>query len=151
MLHFPCWVRTLLSLALIAIAPQAARAAEVKWLSDVDAAWKQAREQDRPMLVLLSTSNCRYCVMLQNVSFADPDVVQIVENGFVPVAVDAKDVDWLVQEQKVVSYPTTLVISPTADIVDRIKGYLKPEELKPRLAKSAGPTRTVSKERENKK
>lgn len=144
-------VQLLLALALLAAGHCSCQAAEVKWQSDVSAAWKQAREQDRPLLVFITTSNCRYCTMMQNVAFADPQVAEVIERGFVPVSVDAKDVAWLVRDQKVGSYPTTLIISPGAEIVDRIKGYLKPEELKPRLAKSAAPTRTASKEPAEKK
>jgi uncharacterized protein YyaL (SSP411 family) len=134
----------LLALAMLASTP--VLAGEVGWQSDVNVAWKQAREQDRPLLVFITTSNCRYCTMMQNVSFADPEVAEVLQRGFIPAAVDAKDVAWLVRDQKVSSYPTTLVISPGAEVVERIKGYLKPEELKPRLEKVAAPARTASKE-----
>lgn len=137
--------RRLILLAPLALAIPAARGAEgIAWRSDVEAAWKQACEEDRPLLIFISTSGCRYCTMMQNTSFADPGVAQVVQNGFIAASVDAKNVDWLIRDQQVTSYPTTLVILPSADIADRIKGYLKPADLKPRLAKHAGPTRTAA-------
>jgi thioredoxin-related protein len=150
----PCLRRTFLflfTLALLSAGAPSAWGGDVDWQTDVTTAWKQAREQERPLLVFITTSNCRYCTMMQNVSFADPDVVEVIERGFVPTAVDAKDVSWLVRDQKVSSYPTTLIISPAAEVVDRIKGYVKPEELKPRLARTAAPTRTASKQPAEKK
>jgi thioredoxin-related protein len=143
-------VRILVPLMLLAWLPPC-WAGDPEWHSDVEVAWKQAKERERPMLVFITTSGCRYCTMMQNVSFADPAVAELLHRGFVPAVVDAKNVAWLVQEQKVNSYPTTLIISPAAEVVDRINGYLKPGELKPRLAKLAAPTRTAANEPAEKK
>ncbi len=143
-------VGLLLSLAMLA-AGALCPAAEIEWQTDVDAAWKQARQQDRPLLVFISTSGCRYCTLMQTVSFADPEVCELLEQGFVPTAVDAKDVAWLVRDQKVGSYPTTIIITPSAEVVDKIKGYVKPAELKSRLAKSAATNRTALKQQNEKK
>src|SRR5688500_471331 len=106
----PRMIQLLLALALLALSD--VRGAEVEWQSDVNEAWKQAREQDRAILVVITTENCRYCAMMQNVSFADAAVTEVIERGFVPAAVDAKQVGWLVRDQKVSSYPTTLIIAP---------------------------------------
>jgi thioredoxin-related protein len=121
-------------------------AADIAWHDNVDVAWKEAREQERPLLVFITTAGCRYCTMMHNVTFADPDVAALIDQGFVPAAVDAAAVDWLVQDQKISSFPTTLVISREAKVVDRIKGYLKPAEIKPRLTRSAAAQRTASRE-----
>jgi protein disulfide-isomerase len=126
-------------------------AADPVWHSDVDAAWKEARKQERPLLVFLSTAGCRYCTLMQNGSFADPDVAGLIVHGFVIAAVDADDVAWLVKSQKIESYPTTLVIAPDAKVVDRINGYLKAADLAPRLAKTAAPQRISSRDGADKK
>lgn len=146
-------LRRLILLAPLAMlaTPVAFAAEGIAWQSDVEAAWKRACEEDRPLLIFISTSGCRYCKMMQNISFADSGVAQVVQNGYIAASVDAKNVAWLIRDQEVTSYPTTLVILPSADIVDRIKGYLKPADLKPRLAKNAGPTRTAAKPSAEKK
>jgi thioredoxin-related protein len=140
----------LLLFALLASPPPCV-AGEIEWHKDLDPAWKQAREEKRPLLVFITTSNCRYCTLMQSVSFAHPKVVELLEDGFVPAAVDAKDVAWLVRDQKVSTFPTTLIIAPSSEIVDRIKGYLKPEELRSRLQKTVATARTASKEPAEKK
>ena len=141
------WLMFLLAL----LASSAASAEGIAWQTDVEAAWKQACDEERTLLIFISSNGCRYCTMMQNISFADPGVSNLVQHGYVAAAVNAQDVDWLIREQEITSYPTTLVILPSSDIVDRIKGYIKPAELKPRLAKHAAPKRTASRPAADKK
>jgi thioredoxin-related protein len=131
--------------AVLACAFSTARAADLDWQSDLDAAWQQSRQEQRPLLVFLTTSGCRYCTLMQTTTFTDPGVAELIERGFVPAAVDAKNAAWLVKSQKVGTFPTTLVISSEAQVIDRINGYVKPADLKPRLAKTAASGRTASK------
>ncbi len=141
----------LLALSLLAAMISPCGAADAVWHDDVDVAWREARQNQRPLLVFITTAGCRYCTMMQNVSFADPAVADLMGGGFVLAAVDADQVDWLVKEENVRSFPTTLVISHKAKVVDRINGYLKPAELKPRLAKTAESQRIASRGRAVKK
>lgn len=145
--------RVLSRLCLLAVfaAAMPCAAEEGTWHTDVDAAWKDARQRQRPLLVFITTSGCRYCTLMQNTTFADPEVAKIIEQGFVPAAVDAGSVAWLVRKQNVKSYPTTLIITPEAEVVDHMKGYLKPSEIKPRLARNAPPGSVASKEPEQRK
>ena len=139
----PRFCRWLCLLMLAATA--SVHAADLAWESDVDAAWKVAREKQRPLLVFITTAGCRYCTLMQNTTFADPDVADLIDRGFVPAAVDAKDVAWLIKSQKVTSFPTTLVISADAQVLDRINGYVKAAELVPRLNKTAAGDGTAAK------
>ena len=72
-------------------------------------------------------------------------MADLIDRGFVPAAVDAKDVAWLIKSQKVTSFPTTLVISADAQVLDRINGYVKAAELVPRLSKTAAGDGTAAK------
>ena len=145
----PRFCRWLL-LAMLATAFTHAQAADLDWQSDLDAAWKLAKERQRPLLVFISTSGCRFCTLMQNTTFADPDVTDLIDRGFVPASVDAKDVAWLIKSQRVGSFPTTLVISSDAQVLDKISGYVKPSEMKPRLAKTAAGERSASKSTQRK-
>ena len=143
-------ISSLVSLAtLAAVSP--CWAADVSWHHDVEAAWKEAREQQRPLLVFVTTSGCRYCTMMRNVTFTDSHVANVIEGGFVAAAVDAKDVGWMVKDQKITSFPTTLVISTDAEVVDRIKGFVKPNELAVRLSKTSAGDHVVTRQQAPKK
>lgn len=127
--------RAWVSCLLLAVAAWtgSASAAELDWGSDVDAAWKTSVAEQRPIVLFVTRPNCRFCVEMKNKTFRDPEVSARIERSFVAVAVDAKDVDWLVKDMKITGYPTTLLISPKAEVVDRIKGFLPPSQFAPRL------------------
>jgi thioredoxin-related protein len=137
-------IKGLLVMALLVAATRPCLAADRDWHDDVDAAWNEARQHERPLLLFISTAGCRYCTMMQNGTFSDPAVAELITQGFVPAAVNADDVAWLVKSEKIASYPTTLVISREAKVIEHIRGYVKPAELKPRLARTAAVERTAS-------
>ena len=142
--------RAWLSCLFVAVAAGAGSvsAAEVQWGADVDAAWKVSVAEQRPMVLFVTRPNCRFCVEMKNKTFRDPQVSTRIEQSFVAVAVEADDVGWLVKEMKITAYPTTLLISPKAEVVDRIKGFLPPNQFAPRLDR-ATPRELAT--RENKK
>jgi uncharacterized protein YyaL (SSP411 family) len=115
----------------------ASRAGEIAWESDVDAAWRAAVAQQRPVLLFVTRANCRYCVEMKQKTFRDPDVAECIGQGFVPVAVDAARIEELVKHLGLAAYPTTLIISPQAQVIDRMQGFLPAERLLPRLERAA--------------
>lgn len=119
-------------------------AADVAWQSDVDAAWQTSVRENRPLLVFLTSSGCRYCSMMKQKTYSDPTIAAKIEQSFVPVAVDASRVAWLVKQMEVSGYPTTLIISPEAEVLDHLKGYVAPERLLPRLDQAAPPGRIAT-------
>lgn len=127
----------LFAVLLTVILANAGQASEVAWNSDVDVAWRAAVQQDRPVLLFVTRANCRYCVEMKKKTMRDPAVAAQIEQGFVPVAVDAAKIAELVKQLGVTAYPTTLIISPKAEIVDRMQGYLPPERFLPRLERAS--------------
>ena len=70
---------------------------------------------------------------MKTVTFADEQVRELVNGGFVPLAVDPTSDAELIKELKITAYPTTLVISPDEGLLDQFKGYLPPAEFVRRL------------------
>lgn len=120
-------------LALLAIFGKPALAEEIAWLHDTEAAWRQTVSEGRPLLLFVTRANCKYCAQMKTVTFADEQVRELVASGFVPLAVDPTSDAALIKELKITAYPTTLVISPEAGLLDQFKGYLPPAEFQRRL------------------
>jgi thioredoxin-related protein len=112
--------------------------AKVSWRSNYDAVCKEAKDSQKPILLLFCTSNCFYCDKLELMVLGDPDIAGIVNNRFVPLKVAGKD-SWLVEALKVVSYPT--LVLATADgkmkILKRFDGCPEPAELLSKLEEVA--------------
>lgn len=112
---------------------------EITWLRDADEAWAEAVKADRPLVLFITRSKCRFCMKMKSVTFADAEVTAQINSSFVPLAIDPKTDAALIKELKIASYPTTLIISPEAVTLERIKGYLPPEKFLERLARSSTP------------
>lgn len=115
---------------------QAALAEEIVWLHDTDAAWQKTIDEQRLLLLFVTRPNCKYCSQMKGVTFADERVTALVGAAFVPLAIDPASDPELIKELKIAAYPTTLIISPEAGLLDRFKGYLPPAEFQRRLNRS---------------
>ena len=104
-----------------------------EWHHDARQAWQLAREQQRPMLLYFTMSGCVYCRKMERDTFADASVAQDIRDRFVAAHVTAEQNANLVRSLKVRSYPTTVIISPHAGVIDYISGYVSPEQLRSRL------------------
>lgn len=111
-----------------------ATAAKVDWLSDVDQGWQATQTTDRPMLLFVTKSSCKYCIKMKRNTYADADVASQINEAFVPVMIDSDVANRVLKNIKIHAYPTTLLISPEAVLLDKIKGYVSPQKLARRLS-----------------
>ncbi len=108
---------------------------EVKWTKDVEAAWKTTIEQQRHMLIYVTTDKCKFCRLMESKTFSDPGIAAQINKSFIAVTLYAKgEGSRLVKVLGVKTFPTTLVISYDKKLIDTIKGYLPADEMKVRLA-----------------
>ena len=125
-------VTILLSVGVVATLP-----AEVptsgNWKTDANQAWQSAQQEQRLMLLFITTENCLYCRKMEKDTFADQKVAAGIRQNCIPVAVLAENNETLVQKFRVRSYPTTVIISPKSGVVDYIVGYLGPDQFSRRL------------------
>jgi thioredoxin-related protein len=129
-----CW--SIVALGLLSSVPRL-HGAEVVWRSDVDLAWQESVRENRPLLVFLTSPGCRYCAQMKNQTFRDQAVASYLDESFVAVALDARKVAWLVKQRQIRSYPTTLIISPEAEVLVELKGFVPPDKLLPQLEQAA--------------
>lgn len=103
------------------------------WQSDVDAAWKQAKESGRPLVMFITTDGCFFCDKMQKETFKDAVVAKELENGFVPVAVHARKNLALVQRMGIGAFPTTVIISKDAKIIAAMPGFVSGVQMRESL------------------
>ena len=113
---------------------QAVAQRDISWFTEVKPAWETAQRESRPLLVYVTHDECVYCRKMEKQTYVHPTVTAAVRSAFVPLSLNGAGNSTLVKDLAVVSYPTTFVISPQAVILDRIDGYVAPEQLARRLA-----------------
>src|ERR1700748_2446085 len=81
---------------------------EVPWLTDYDAALKQARSSNQLVVVDFYAPWCGFCKLMDQKTFADPNV-QTRLKSFVPLKINQDDHPELVLKYGVPGLPTMLV------------------------------------------
>jgi len=137
------------TLLLALIAGVASAGEPIVWAKNLDQAYKNAKEQNRPMLIFIASSRCYYCDQMKKNTLADPAVMADLQSGFVPIIVQASKYPTLMRKLGVRRYPTTLIVSPEAKIQDVIDGYVKPREFRHRLEASQRETVASAKAAKN--
>jgi len=125
--------RALRLLALLAaIVPAAAlpALAGIPWIKDdVDAAFIEAKQKDRPVLIYFHTTWCSWCTQFERKVFSDEDVTYEA-NGFVPLEVngDRRGGQPLLRRFNVTTFPTILAVTPKNEVLGRLAMYVGPAD-----------------------
>ena len=106
----------------------------IQWHVDLAETWKSTREIGRPMLLFVTVEKCAYCAKMKNGTYNDESVVSAVKDTFVPAQVDGRHFEELVDRLEICIYPTTVIISPDHEVLDRVNGYVSAKVLQARLA-----------------
>ncbi len=56
---------------------------EIDWQKDLVAAKANAKKADKPILFVSSRHTCKYCVILEKTTFADPRVIKALNKDFI--------------------------------------------------------------------
>jgi len=89
----------------------------IRWQHFEPAVLKAAAAADRPVLMLLTVPWCQHCRNLLGTSFADPQVVAAVNDGFVAVHVDAERRPDVNQRYGTGSWPTIAWLTPDGELI----------------------------------
>jgi protein disulfide-isomerase len=119
----------------------AAETNHIRWLNDVNDAWRSSQLQGRPLLVFVTRDACLPCAKMKASTYADSTVAAAINDRFVALSIDADRAPQLLKDLAVNAYPVTFVISPQAVILQRMDGYISPGQMAAKLSQVAPKTR----------
>jgi thiol-disulfide isomerase/thioredoxin len=100
---------------------------EIEFQTDFETAKAMAIESDMPMIIDFYTDWCKWCKVLDTVTYVDPIVIGLsADNIFVKINAEVDTL--LAQEYGISGYPTILITKPTGEEIDRIWGYMEPAD-----------------------
>ncbi len=99
----------------------------IEWASSLEDAIQMAAEQDQPIIAEFWSDGCTWCKRLEDSTFTHPSVIQLAEN-IVFVKVEAKKDTLTGKQYKIAGFPTVTLMNSSGEEIDRIYGYLPPEE-----------------------
>jgi protein disulfide-isomerase len=108
-------------------APQQAQS--IAWRTDIDEAWRSTKTDQRLLLLYVKSDNCVYCDKMDRECYADPRVVQLIAESYVPASLHSARQPELAKKMGVQAFPTTVVIDSDGKLVDAVQGYVPASKL----------------------
>jgi len=97
--------------------PRPNRAAEIRWREWGDEAFREAAAQNKPILLGISAVWCHWCHVMDETSYSDGEVIDIINERFVPIRVDNDRRPDVNARYNMGGWPTTVFLTPDGEIL----------------------------------
>ena len=87
----------------------------------------RAQQEGRLVLLDLTAEWCQFCRKMDEVTFRDQDVVDVINARYIPVRVDDKDQHAFAKRYAKVVRPATIILDDNGNELIRKPGYLEPQ------------------------
>lgn len=108
--------------------PRRNRADEVAWRSWGKEAFEEAASRDLPILLCLTASWCRWCQHMDETTYSDEGVIDIINRNFIPIRADADREPHVADRYVTAGWPTNAFLTPTGEVLWS-GTYAGPEQL----------------------
>jgi uncharacterized protein YyaL (SSP411 family) len=92
-------------------------AGQIHWLPWGPDAFAKAQEADKPLLLSIGAVWCYWCQVMDQTTYADPEVGAYIQQNFVPVRVDNDHRPDVNSRYNVGGWPTTCFLTPHGGII----------------------------------
>jgi thioredoxin-related protein len=104
----------------------------IEWQADLVAAYKKAKDENKPMVVLFSDPSCHYCQLLKDGALKDPRVLAMSDRAEFVVAEPAREANakYMADSLNITGYPTTVVLDAQPNAINekgRVTGFFQPD------------------------
>ncbi|WP_135830170.1 DUF255 domain-containing protein [Halorussus halobius] len=96
---------------------ESAEETKVEWREWGEAAFEEARAEDKPVLLSLSATWCAWCHEMDREAYSNPMVAANVNDSFVPVRVDVDRQPRVRERYNVGGFPSTVFCTPDGDLL----------------------------------
>ncbi len=108
--------------------PRANRASEIVWRRWGEEAFAEAQRLERPVLLSLSAVWCHWCHVMDETSYSDPRVIELINRDYVPVRVDNDRNPDVNRRYNMGGWPTTAFLTGTGEVLTGAT-YLPPDQM----------------------
>ncbi|MFN8584980.1 MAG: DUF255 domain-containing protein [Dehalococcoidia bacterium] len=108
--------------------PRPNRAHEIPWLEWGPEVFERARAEDKPVLLGISAVWCHWCHVMDETTYSDQRVIDIVSSRFVPVRVDNDTRPDVNARYNMGGWPTTVFLDTEGEILAGLT-YIPPDRM----------------------
>ena len=100
----------------------------IQWYEWGSESFRQAQAEDKLILLDLTAVWCHACHVMDQATYANPRIIQLLNDNFIPVRVDTDQRPDLQARYRAGGWPTTNLLLPTGEILFQANA-LEPEEM----------------------
>lgn len=108
--------------------PRPNRAHEIPWMEWGPEVFERARAEDKPVLLGISAVWCHWCHVMDETTYSDQRVIDIVSSRFIPVRVDNDIRPDVNARYNMGGWPTTAFLDPEGEILAGLT-YIPPDRM----------------------
>ncbi len=108
--------------------PRPNRAAEIPWQDWGDEAFERARRDDLPVLLSISGTWCHWCHVMDETTYSDQRVIDLISRRFVAIRVDTDERPEVNARYNASGWPTTAFLTSDGDVIAKTT-YLNAEQM----------------------
>ena len=113
---------------------QAGESGPIAWRGWGDRIFQQARQEEKFVLLDLEAVWCHWCHVMDQVTYRDAAVVELVRENFIAVRVDQDADPALSHRYEDYGWPATVVFAPDGTEIVKRRGYIPPDIMASLLA-----------------
>lgn len=104
----------------------------VHWYDWSEEAFRKAQAEDKPVVLAITAPWCQGCREMDDTTYRDPDVVELLNRDYVPVRVDSDRRPDINARYNLGGWPTTAFLTPSCGLLGGTT-YLDPKQMKQML------------------
>jgi uncharacterized protein YyaL (SSP411 family) len=116
-------------LGLLVAGPGTARGEAIAWGEWSEASFARAQSERRFVLLDLGAVWCHWCHVMEETTYKDPRVIELVRSRFVPVRVDQDARPDLSNRYEDYGWPATIVFDARGTEIVKFSGYIPPRRM----------------------
>jgi uncharacterized protein YyaL (SSP411 family) len=99
----------------------------IKWESWSDGVFERAKQENRFVLMDLEAVWCHWCHVMNNTTYSDPKVIDLIKEHYIPVRVDQDARPDISRRYENWGWPATVVFAADGTEIVKRRGYMRPE------------------------
>lgn len=102
--------------------------ASINWQDWGESAFKESKESGKPVLLSISAAWCHWCHVMDQRSYADPRIIEIINRDYVPVRVDTDREPDINTRYNMGGWPSTVFLTSDRDVLTGAT-YMPPDQM----------------------
>jgi uncharacterized protein len=119
--------RLVAALLLLWTLPGYTTGSKIDWQPWSDSVFERAARENRFVLLDLEAVWCHWCHVMDEVTYSDPKVVELIKSRYIPVRVDQDSRPDISRRYENYGWPATVVFNAEGGEIVKRRGYLPPE------------------------